>query len=119
GQYRDSSRGAISWSGTIVGSYQLTATTADPCALVTWANAIDAQAAAAGVDVASYPHKVYVLPYVNACAAAGVGSIGGTPTYAWILSCNNSAEGLFAHELGHNLGMDHSATDENGTINEY
>ena len=106
--YLTDSRGSVSLSGEVVGPYGLNVAAADPCDLGEWAAAADAQASAAGIDVSGYQHKVYVLPSTNTCTAAGYGTVGGSPSSAWIFKADTA--GVFAHELGHNLGMDHAST---------
>jgi hypothetical protein len=115
GLYRDTSRGLISFSGDVVGPYTInhSATVCDPDA---WSKAAEAAAAASGVDVASYPHRVYVMPS-SYCGAAGLGSVGGNPSHAWIFTC--ATKGVYAHELGHNLGLDHAAGVLNGQMNDF
>jgi M6 family metalloprotease-like protein len=105
--YRDNSLGKISFSGNVVGPYTVPFASTDTCDISAWADAADAEATATGVDLAGYAHKVYVMP-ANACPGAGFGTVGGTPSGAWVFACN--LKGLFAHELGHNLGMDHAST---------
>lgn len=69
--------------------------------------AADAAASASGVDLSAYDRKIYVFPQ-NGCPAAGVGTVGGNPSSAWIFYCN--VADIFGHELGHNLGMQHAST---------
>ncbi len=108
GLYQSSSVGQISFSGQVVGPYALAASSTDACDMSGWADAADAQAAAAGIGVTSYPRKVYVMP-PNSCPGAGLGTIGSVQSSrAWIFSCD--IKGVFAHEIGHNLGMDHAST---------
>lgn len=106
--YLTNSLGKVSLGGDVVGPYALDVASTDACDLSGWAKAADAQAAAAGMDVAAYQHKVYVLPTTNTCSASGYGTIGGSPSVAWILRAD--VAGVFAHEVGHNLGMDHAST---------
>jgi hypothetical protein len=66
----------------------------------------DKAAVAAGVDLSGYNRRVYFFPYTSACSFSGIGTIGGSPSSAWI---NGAVDyGLFNHELGHNLGLYHS-----------
>lgn len=106
--YRESSQGAVSFAGTVVGPYRLPHASTGSCDTAGWADAAEARAAAAGVDLSRYPRKVYVLPRQNSCGASGYGSVGGEQTRAWIMRCE--LPGLYAHELGHNLGMNHAST---------
>lgn len=105
--YAEGSVGRVALDGDVTGPYLLNVHSADPCDLAGWASAADAQALAAGHDPAAYAHKVYVLP-ANSCPAAGYGSIGGSPSSAWIMKADLA--GVYAHEIGHNLGMNHAST---------
>lgn len=105
--YADNSRGQVVLGGDVVGPYPIGFASTDPCDLGALAKAADASATAAGVNLAAYQRRVYVMPTSN-CPGAGFGTVGGSPSYAWIFVC--TVRGLYAHELGHNLGMDHAAT---------
>jgi chitodextrinase len=105
--YRNNSRGQVSFSGDVVGSFTIDSKSTDTCDLFGWSAKADAAAAASGVDVASYSRKVYVMP-PNSCDASGFSTMSGSPSRAWVFSC--ALTGLYAHELGHNLGMDHAST---------
>ena len=106
--YRETSSGKTSFSGTVVGPYTLDAASTDPCDHMGWADAATA-AAAVSVDVNAYRRKVYVMP-ANSCPAAGIADFGVVPSRAWVFTC--SLPDVYAHELGHNLGMHHAATPE-------
>jgi len=103
--YRETSHGAISFSGQVVGPYALNHSS-ESCSSSLWADAADAAARADGVNVDSYSRKVYVLPGV--CSVAGLGEVGTNPSRAWVYRCDLGD--VFAHELGHNLGMWHAST---------
>jgi hypothetical protein len=105
--YRNNSSGKTSFSGDVVGPYALNRATSDECSLSALSMAAEASATAAGVNVGSYPRRVYVMP-PNSCGAGGKGTVGGTPSQAWVFACN--LPGVFAHNLGHNLGMAHSSS---------
>jgi len=104
--YQETSFGAISLSGQVAGPYNINYTK-DECEFSTWADAVDAAAQADGVNLAAYERRVYVMPQ-NACPAAGIGDVGGTPTRAWVFTC--AIADVYAHELGHNFNMHHAAT---------
>jgi hypothetical protein len=107
GLYQDNSLGQVALSGDVVGPYPIDFGSGGACDLGGWANAIAAQAAASGVDLSAYQRRVYVLPR-GTCPAAGYATVGGAPSSAWVFLCN--LKGLFAHELGHNLGLEHAGT---------
>jgi hypothetical protein len=105
GLYRETSYGAVSFSGQVVGPYALNHSSGT-CDSSLWADAADAAARAAGIDVDTYSRKVYVLPSV--CSVAGLGEVGTNPSRAWVFRCE--FPDVFAHEVGHNLGMYHAGT---------
>jgi Gametolysin peptidase M11/NPCBM-associated, NEW3 domain of alpha-galactosidase len=110
GLYRASSDGRVSFSGAVVGPLTLTSSSTDTCDPGGWASQARAAATASGVDVSAYTRRVYVMP-PNSCEAAGYAYVGGMPSDAWIFSCG--VRGVYAHEIGHNLGMDHASTPTN------
>jgi hypothetical protein len=105
--YQETSFGNIWLSGQVTGNYNINYPSNDVCDIQAWADAADAAALADGINVAGYPRKIYVLP-PNACPAAGYGTVGGNSSRSWIFTCD--LPDVFAHELGHNLGMQHAAT---------
>ena len=105
GLYRETSYGAVSFSGQVVGPYLLNYS-GSTCDSTAWADAADAAARANGIDLAGYSRRVYVMP--NTCSVAGIGEVGTNPSRAWVFRCD--LPDVFAHELGHNLGMQHAAT---------
>jgi hypothetical protein len=66
-----------------------------------------------GIEPNDFSHRMYVLPQdLGGCTFGGLGYVGCTSTYCktWI---RQPAGGTMAHELGHNLGVWHSALDSN------
>ncbi len=115
GLYQEMSSGSLLLSGDVVGPFKINYNSSGACDYNAWATAADSAAQAAGVDLSQYSHKVYVFSKVNGCNWAGLGTVGGNPSRAWIATCDLTD--VYAHELGHNLGMHHASTDadNNGT----
>jgi len=108
--FRETSFGNVGFSGQVVGPFVINYSTASACDYASWANAADAAATAAGVNLSSYPRRLYVMPKteVSLCGAQGVGQVGGNPTRAWVF--DYAVNDVYAHELGHNLNMAHAST---------
>lgn len=65
-----------------------------------------------GIKLENYQHRVYVLPHAisSTCGWEGLGNVGcGVACRAWIVSCERVE--VYAHELGHNLGLRHASSD--------
>ncbi|MGI9245356.1 MAG: hypothetical protein ACR2I8_01420, partial [Steroidobacteraceae bacterium] len=92
------------------------------CDYYAWANAAEAAAQAAGIDLAPYQHRQFVMPPYSelpACTWAGIANVGcGTFCRAWIAEPLSSLGPVMTHELGHNLNMAHAGTDpgNDGTV---
>ncbi|MCP5169968.1 MAG: hypothetical protein H6999_09450 [Hahellaceae bacterium] len=105
----------------IYGPFSIGYDAAGTCDYYAWAQATEAAASAAGVDLSLYQHRVFVLPRYNnlaQCGWAGIANIGcGLYCRAWVAEAESGM--VYAHELGHNLGMGHSSTDpeNDGVIN--
>ena len=103
--------GEVSWgnldlSGQALGWYTIQASSAT-CDPYTWASQADRAAQTAGVDLAGFDYRTYVYPGVPACGWGGLGEMPGTRN--WI---NGSpTAGIMAHELGHNLGLNHAVSE--------
>lgn len=105
----ESTGGLVSFSGKVIGPVALNVPSTGSCDPNGWASTLDAAARSAGADPAGYTRVSYVMPKNPNCPWSGLASIGGTaPTPSWIQVCG--ATGLIAHELGHNLGLDHAMT---------
>lgn len=85
-----------------------------------WAQAAKNAATALGYTLSNYNGVVYVLPDNVPCGWAGLGYVGcfypGGLCQSWIKTCELAD--VYAHELGHNLGMMHAAidADDNGAV---
>jgi hypothetical protein len=121
--FREASYGQTWLTSDVLGWFTMpmSSTTCDKTAISTYAQQA---AVAAGANLSSYNHYVYAFP-TNACAWAGVGTIGGSPSEAWLNGWFDLQE--FGHELGHNFGLFHSrsmdcgaaVTGSNCTTDEY
>ena len=79
------------------------------------ANAADAEALAVdGIDTSDWQHRMYVLPRMS-CGWAGYANVGCSSwaCRSFINSRWDGWETVYTHEIGHNLGMHHAATDRN------
>lgn len=107
--YQQSSRGAVTFSGDVVGPFTIPYSSSSTCDYRTWGTAADSAAKAAGIDVTKYTRISYAIPSNGNCGWSGVANVGGTPpTRSWVAQC--SSAGLFAHEIGHNLRFKHAST---------
>ena len=113
--------GGQSYPGGVTDVYRVQiseiANYANVCNHTAWSNDADT---AVGSSLTGYQHKVYVLPPGSSCTWEGLAYVGCSQytaaCKAWIKASVNQECGYidaFAHELGHNIGMSHSSTDEN------
>jgi hypothetical protein len=110
--YREASYGQTWLSGDVYGWYTIPVSSAI-CDTTAIANSAQQAAAGAGANLASYDHLVYAFPQ-NACTWQGRGSVGGSPSQAWV---NEWFElGIVGHELGHNFGLYHSRSMDCGSL---
>ncbi|HZX19457.1 MAG TPA: hypothetical protein VFF13_00410 [archaeon] len=112
--------------GPVTIDYTVSGTTCD--AFNSWASSAESEMQEQGVNLSLYTHKLFIVPnsFVNKCGWAGLAYVAACPgTYcrAWVVDNYASTyPGVVAHELGHNIGFHHAATDlgNDGVIdNEY
>jgi hypothetical protein len=109
--YQETSYGNVWLTGDVFGPYTINYLSTGNCDYNGWAAAAEAAAQAQGVNLGLYNRRVYVFPRRNPCSWAGLGTVGGNPSRAWIATCDLAD--VYAHELGHNLTMHHASTDTN------
>lgn len=116
--YRETSLGNLQFTGEVAGPFAITSRITDNCNISAWADAADSKAIASGINLSNFTRKVYVLPSNNGCGHTGIANVGGSSSRAWIFRCD--MPDVFAHELGHNLGMRHagSASSEYGDFSD-
>jgi len=103
--YRENSYQQTWLSGNVYGWYTIPMTSAT-CDYDLIGSLADQAATNAGVNLSQYTRKVYAFPQIGACSWWGLGTVGGSPSRAWI---NGSFQlKVVAHELGHNYGDYHS-----------
>lgn len=93
-------------TGAVAGWFTIaaTSTTCDYGAIATQAKAA---ATNAGYALSNYSRLVYVFPS-NSCTWWGLGSVGGTPSQAWIHTKWGLSYRIVGHEMGHNFGLFHA-----------
>jgi len=61
------------------------------------------------ISISTYSHIIYILP--DGCGFAGLGQVGPCigPCKLWISSAQAYSPNVYIHELGHNMGLNHSS----------
>lgn len=100
-----------SMSGNVFGWYTLPM--AQTCDFILIRDQVLQTVAAMGVDVNAYQRHIIVFPKNSTCTWAGLGTVGGSPSTAWLNGLISMR--AVSHEFGHNLGLWHSHSLECGT----
>jgi hypothetical protein len=105
--YRDNSKNMVDITGEVTSvKLSLSVSKVTRCDSDAWSNLANAALLEAGHDLTQYQHRMYLLPSTLPCSWAGLGTILGQSS--WITTCRMKT---LAHELGHNLGLAHAATE--------
>ena len=111
--YQENSYGQTSLTGDVFGWFTIPMSSSTCSDASKLAGLARSAATAAGVDVSAYSRYVYAFP-LSPCGWAGSGTIGGSPSHAWING--NASLQIIGHELGHNFGLYHSHAMDCGTV---
>lgn len=108
--YAETSNGAISLSGRdrtdgdVYGPVQVDQS-GGGCAWQDW-RAAALNGLSAQTSLSGYEHFVIVLPPGHGCSWSGLASVGGN----WSMLADTVSTQVAAHEIGHNLRLDHAAS---------
>ncbi len=103
---RENSYGQTWLNVDVAGWYTIDAYKSDGCATSQYSDLANAKAQSAGYNISNYDRLIYLWPSNSNCNFSGLGTVGGAPSKSWI-----NGQGvwhIFAHEMGHNLGLGHS-----------
>ncbi len=122
GVYKEASFDQVTFSGSAASDVFLVSIPYDPdeaCAYYTIAADADA---ASPVNINNYQHRLYVVPpkAISGCGWLALGQVGSYGSTSVRKSWSTRIDPIaFAHELGHNIGWHHAATDpdNDGTKN--
>jgi hypothetical protein len=102
--FREESWDRLWLTGDVYGWYTLDVPTSG-CPYGSWADDARDRAADDGFDASDYQHVMYVFPSQSSCDWAGLAYMPGVDS--WING--NLSVRVTAHELGHNLGLNHAS----------
>ncbi len=97
-----------SLTGNVYGWYTI-AMDSTTCDTTQIASLAEEAATAHGVNVSTYPRRIYAFPQTSACAWWGLATVGGNPSQGWINGPYTLK--VVGHELGHSFGLYHSHSE--------
>lgn len=100
-------------TGTATGWLTI-ASSSTTCDYNTIASQAQKAASSAGYVLSNYSRYVYAMSG-NACGWWGLGTVGGSPSQAWVNSKYGFTLAVVGHEMGHNFGLYHSHSLDCGT----
>lgn len=117
--HKETSFGIVNFTGTITPYLSVPYSQNDACTNYGGPiqTAINNAVTAAGYNLSSYQHLVYLFPKGAGCPVA-VATVGSSPSTtsqqrSWYFNYSTNAThiaSIYSHELGHNLGMSHANT---------
>jgi Gametolysin peptidase M11/Thrombospondin type 3 repeat len=100
----------VTLQGTVAGPFTIGVSQSSGCNTNVIVNKANRAATQAGYDLSQYTHKYYVQPPTPGCNGGLANTCG---PLAWAKgACDHH---VFAHEWGHNLGLQHAAVPQNPT----
>lgn len=116
---KETSFGIVNFTGTITPYFSVPYSQNEACTNYGGPvqTAINNAATAAGYNLSGYQHIAYLFPKGSGCPVA-VGTVGSSPSTpyqqrSWYFNYStipNHIASIYAHELGHNLGMSHASS---------
>jgi hypothetical protein len=106
--YKENSYGNLTLSGDVLGVYTLPYDGTKCDYSGDWTKAAQNAAKAAGANLSNYDHIVYAFEYKSGCKIQAYGSYFDKSSWYIGYDEPNFTATLVAHEIGHNLGLDHA-----------
>ncbi|HXH30295.1 MAG TPA: hypothetical protein VNJ01_05760 [Bacteriovoracaceae bacterium] len=106
--FKDQSRGAVTFSGSVHPELLEVEGSGSICDFYNWANQAEAILLSRGINPKDFTKVMYFTPPAN-CGFAGVAE--GLPSRrSWLNGNYCSWNGVLVHEMGHNLGFAHAGS---------